>query len=188
MRARRRSALVAVISALGALSFVAPAQAANPHPPFIPAGADWLTSVNYFRTMAGVGAVAEDAALSPGAYNHSCYMLLNDISLRALAPGEIAKGFDGACPLSAFAPLDPALDLAALETRLVVNGRRRQHGISAQMLTPIIELLCYASRQFSLWPGDVVLTGTPAGVGPLAPGDRIVAELEGLVRVQAEIV
>ena len=56
------------------------------------------------------------------------------------------------------------------------------------MLTPIIELLCYASRQFSLWPGDVVLTGTPAGVGPLAPGDRIVAELEGLVRVQAEIV
>ena len=110
-------------------------------------------------------------------------------ALKAKAhPWEIAKGFDGACPLSPFVPLDPALDLAALETRLVVNGRRRQHGISAQMLTPIIELLCYASRQFSLWPGDVVLTGTPAGVGPLAPGDRIVAELEGLVRVQAEIV
>jgi len=103
-------------------------------------------------------------------------------------PWEIAKGFDGACPLSPFVPLDPALDLAALETRLVVNGRRRQHGNSAQMLTPIIELLCYASRQFSLWPGDVVLTGTPAGVGPLTPGDRVTAELKGLVLVHAEIV
>ncbi len=110
-------------------------------------------------------------------------------ALKAKAhPWEIAKGFDGACPLSPFVPLDPALDLTALETRLVVNGRRRQHGNSAQMLTPIIELLCYASRQFSLWPGDVVLTGTPAGVGPLTPGDRVTAELKGLVLVHAEIV
>ena len=103
-------------------------------------------------------------------------------------PWEIAKGFDGACPLSPFVALDPALDLAALGTRLVVNGRRRQHGSSAQMLTPIIELLCYASRQFSLWPGDVLLTGTPAGVGPLAPGDRITADLEGLLKVQTRVV
>ena len=102
-------------------------------------------------------------------------------------PWEIAKGFDGACPLSPFVPPDPALDLGALETRLVVNGRRRQHGSSAQMLTPIIELLCFASRQFSLWPGDVVLTGTPAGVGPLEPGDRVLAELKGLVLVRGEV-
>jgi 2-keto-4-pentenoate hydratase/2-oxohepta-3-ene-1,7-dioic acid hydratase in catechol pathway len=103
-------------------------------------------------------------------------------------PWEVAKAFDGSAPLSAFAPLDPQLDLNSLELRLVVNGRRRQFGSSAQMLTPIIELICYASTHFSLWPGDVVLTGTPQGVGPLLPGDRIVAELRGIVRASADIV
>jgi 2-keto-4-pentenoate hydratase/2-oxohepta-3-ene-1,7-dioic acid hydratase in catechol pathway len=103
-------------------------------------------------------------------------------------PWELAKGFDGACPLSAFLPLDPMLDLSSLELRLVVNGRRRQFGNSAQMLTPIIELICHASTQFSLWPGDVVLTGTPRGVGPLVPGDRISADLAGTLRVRSQIV
>ena len=69
-----------------------------------------------------------------------------------------------------------------------MNGRRRQFGNSAQMLTPIIDLICYASAQFSLWPGDVVLTGTPKGVGPLVPGDRISADLTGLLRVRSQIV
>jgi 2-keto-4-pentenoate hydratase/2-oxohepta-3-ene-1,7-dioic acid hydratase in catechol pathway len=103
-------------------------------------------------------------------------------------PWEIAKGFDGACPLSPFVPLDPALDLRALQLRLVLNGRRRQFGSSAQMLTPIVELLCYASSRLSLWPGDVLLSGTPAGVGPLAPGDRILAELTGLLQLRAQVV
>jgi 2-keto-4-pentenoate hydratase/2-oxohepta-3-ene-1,7-dioic acid hydratase in catechol pathway len=110
-------------------------------------------------------------------------------ALKAKAhPWEVAKGFDGACPLSPFVPLDPALDLRALQLRLVVNGRRRQFGSSAQMLTPIVELLCHASRCFSLWPGDVLLTGTPAGVGPLVPGDRFLAELAGVVRLRAQVV
>lgn len=105
----------------------------------------------------------------------------------ACHPWEIAKGFDGACPLSPFVPLDPAQDLHSLQLRLVVNGRRRQFGSSAQMLTPIVALLCFASRRFSLWPGDVLLTGTPAGVGPLAPGDRILAELAGLLQVRSRV-
>ncbi len=103
-------------------------------------------------------------------------------------PWEMAKGFDAACPITAFLPLDPALDLANLELKLAVNGRRRQFGNSAQMLTPILELVCYASAQFSLWPGDVVLTGTPKGVGPLLPGDRLSADLSGLLRVRSQIV
>ena len=103
-------------------------------------------------------------------------------------PWEMAKGFDASCPISVFLPLDPACDLANLELKLAVNGRRRQFGNSAQMLTPIIDLICYASAQFSLWPGDVVLTGTPKGVGPLVPGDRISADLTGLLRVRSQIV
>ena len=103
-------------------------------------------------------------------------------------PWEIAKGFDGAAALGPFVPLDPDLNLETLELRLAVNGRRRQAGSSAQMLTPIIELLCLASHHFSLWPGDVVLTGTPSGVGPLVAGDRLSAELVGLSRLRSVIV
>ena len=100
-------------------------------------------------------------------------------------PWEIAKGFDGACALSEFVPPDPDVDLTTLQIRLVVNGRRRQFASSAQMVTPIIELLCFASRHFTLWPGDVLLTGTPAGVGPLVPGDRLLAEIVGVVSVRS---
>ena len=80
---QRRRIMAAAIAAICSVAVIAQthqAQAANPTPPFISANSDWLTSVNYFRSMAGVPAVAEDASLSPGAYNHSCYMLLNDIA------------------------------------------------------------------------------------------------------------
>lgn len=100
-------------------------------------------------------------------------------------PWEISKGFDGACALSPFLPMGRGLDLGALQIRLVVNGRRRQFASSAQMLTPIVELLCLASRHFTLWPGDVLLTGTPAGVGALVPGDRLLAEVAGVVSVRS---
>jgi len=102
-------------------------------------------------------------------------------------PWEISKGFDGACALSAFQPMTPDLDLTTLQIRLVVNGRRRQFASSAQMVTPVIELLCFASRHFTLWPGDVLLTGTPAGVGPLVPGDKLLAEVAGVVSVRSVV-
>ena len=102
-------------------------------------------------------------------------------------PWEISKGFDGACALSTFQPMTPDLDLTTLQIRLVVNGRRRQFASSAQMITPVIELLCLASRHFTLWPGDVLLTGTPAGVGPLVPGDKLLAEVAGVVSVRSVV-
>ena len=102
-------------------------------------------------------------------------------------PWEISKGFDGACALSAFQPMTTGIDLGALQIRLVVNGRRRQFARSAQMITPVIELLRFASRHFTLWPGDVLLTGTPAGVGPLVPGDKLLAEVEGVASVRSVV-
>lgn len=102
-------------------------------------------------------------------------------------PWEVAKGFDGACPLSAFVRPVADINLERLETSLSVNGALRQCGNSSLMLMPIVALLCHASRHFSLWPGDVVLTGTPAGVAALEPGDRIVATLGSLLRVDAEV-
>ncbi len=95
-------------------------------------------------------------------------------------PWERAKAFDGACPLSPFSRPDAVADLAAMDLRLEVNGEVRQQGNSGQMLFPVVELIAHISHWFRLVPGDVVLTGTPAGVGPLAPGDRLRAEIEGV--------
>ncbi len=94
MSTGRRLAVAIAISTLLASLISTPVQAADPNPPFIPAAADWLSTVNYYRAMAGVGAVVEDPALSPGAYNHSCYMLLNDITHdeQPGAPGYTASG------------------------------------------------------------------------------------------------
>ena len=94
MRARRWSCLILALSLCGSLAVASTVQAANPSPPFIPARADWLTSVNYFRAMAGLPSVVEDPALSPGAFNHSCYMLLNDIAHDEIPgnPGYTSSG------------------------------------------------------------------------------------------------
>lgn len=102
-------------------------------------------------------------------------------------PWEIAKAFDGACPLSPFVPADAVADLADIGVRLTLNGEVRQDGNSRDMLTPILELIRYISGHFSLQPGDVVLTGTPAGVGPLAHGDQLSVELPGLCRFDTSV-
>ena len=102
-------------------------------------------------------------------------------------PWEIAKAFDGACPLSGFIRPERVSDLADIPVRLTVNGQVRQNGNSNQMLTPIPKLISYISQYFTLQAGDVVLTGTPAGVGPLHAGDRLLAELPGLLSAEAQV-
>lgn len=104
-----------------------------------------------------------------------------DLTLRELQsqlkekghPWEIAKGFDGACPLSPFVALDETPDWATFEFTLSINGERRQHGVASDMLFPVPQLLAEMSRHFTLLPGDVVLTGTPAGVGVLEAGSEL---------------
>ncbi|MHB0776100.1 fumarylacetoacetate hydrolase family protein [Halomonas sp. WWR20] len=82
-------------------------------------------------------------------------------------PWERAKGFDGACPLSSFVALDEVPDWQSLTFNLDIDGQRRQTGETRDMLFSVPALLAEISRHFTLAPGDVVLTGTPAGVGVL---------------------
>lgn len=110
-------------------------------------------------------------------------LTLRDVQQRlkdSCQPWEIAKAFDGSCPISAFVPVDN-LNLGKLEFSLEVNGQLRQQGHSENMLTPIVELIEYASRHFTLCAGDILITGTPAGVGPLQPGDKLTARFMGNV-------
>lgn len=112
---------------------------------------------------------------------------LQDDLKRQGHPWEKAKGFDGACPLSAFVPAAGVADLQDVQIRLKVNGETRQDGNSRFMLNPVLPLLSYISRYFTLEPGDVVLTGTPAGVGPIQSGDRLDVELVDILRLETSV-
>ncbi|MFZ5724378.1 MAG: fumarylacetoacetate hydrolase family protein [Pseudomonadota bacterium] len=102
-------------------------------------------------------------------------------------PWEKAKAFDGACPLSDFVAPSRVADLAAVRVRLLVNGETRQDGNTSDMLTPVLPLIAYMSAFFTLEPGDVIMTGTPKGVGPLLAGDRLRVILgEDLLTVDTE--
>lgn len=108
---------------------------------------------------------------------------LQDQLKKAGHPWEKSKGWDNACPISPFLKPELVPDLQNVRLQLRQNGELRQDGNTAQMLTPVLELICYISKFFTLLPGDVVLTGTPAGVGPIQPGDQLEAELADLLKV-----
>jgi 2-keto-4-pentenoate hydratase/2-oxohepta-3-ene-1,7-dioic acid hydratase in catechol pathway len=93
-------------------------------------------------------------------------------------PWEIAKGFDGACPLSKWIPLSELSNKEKVAIQLEKNGELKQDGDSTQMITSIPALIAYMSNIFTLRTGDVILTGTPAGVGPLESGDELKATLD----------
>ena len=89
-----------------------------------------------------------------------------------------ATSFDTFCPVGPAILVEPDLDDLEVVTR--VNGEERQRGQVGIMLFPILDLLVYVSRMMTLEPGDLILTGTPEGVGPLADGDRLEVEVSGV--------
>ena len=102
-------------------------------------------------------------------------------------PWEIAKGFDTACPLSSFVPAASVTDPQDLRITLSVNDAPRQDGSTALMIHRLPELISYISAIFTLEPGDLILTGTPAGVGPIKSGDRVVAEIAQVGRLSVTV-
>lgn len=115
------------------------------------------------------------------------YGIALDLTLRDLQaeckkagePWEKAKGFDGACPISGFIPVGQFGDAQQASLSLVINGEVRQEGNTRDMILPILPLISYMSRFFTLRPGDIILTGTPSGVGPLNHGDDFIVALNG---------
>ncbi|MEI9751514.1 fumarylacetoacetate hydrolase family protein [Moellerella wisconsensis] len=95
-------------------------------------------------------------------------------------PWEKSKAFDGSCPISGFVPVNDLADPQAVTLSLSINGEQRQLGNTQEMITPILPLISYMSRFFTLRPGDIILTGTPEGVGPLVSGDMLRVGLNDL--------
>src|SRR5215217_5805934 len=115
------------------------------------------------------------------------YTIGNDVTERDMQQSDgqwtRAKGFASFCPLGPWIETAlPAggLDAADLEVTCTVDGERRQHGRTSSLIFGIPTLISYISRVMTLLPGDVVLTGTPAGVGPIRAGQRVECTIEGL--------
>ncbi|WKX72803.1 fumarylacetoacetate hydrolase family protein [Streptomyces sp. XD-27] len=110
------------------------------------------------------------------------YTCANDVTARDVQRREQqwarAKGFDTSCPLGPWVETD--LDPHNLGIMCTVNGQQRQLGRTSDMVRSVEDLIVHITEAMTLLPGDVVLTGTPAGVGPLVVGDEVAVTIEGI--------
>lgn len=122
-------------------------------------------------------ATEEHVGKAIAGYGVALDLTLRDVQSKmkkAGQPWEKAKGFDNACPISGFIPVSEfGCDPQNVTLGLKVNGEVRQHGNTGDMLHKIVPLIAFMSRYFTLRAGDIILTGTPEGVGPLASGDEL---------------
>lgn len=141
-----------------------------------------------------LGAPLQDATPEQAAaavWGHAVGIDLTQRDLQAVAkkagrPWDLAKGFDHSAVLGELLPLQGALPTAG-RIQLSVNGQLRQQGDLADLIWSAPALLAELSRFVRLQPGDLVYTGTPAGVAALQPGDRVHAEVQGLPALALEI-
>jgi 2-keto-4-pentenoate hydratase/2-oxohepta-3-ene-1,7-dioic acid hydratase in catechol pathway len=113
------------------------------------------------------------------------YTVANDVTARDLQRSDgqwaRAKGYDTFCPLGPWITTHQRLEeAAALAIRTTLDGELRQDGNTKDMILTIAELVVYISSYTTLLPGDVILTGTPSGVGPMLPGQEVSVEIEGI--------
>lgn len=125
----------------------------------------------------------EDALAHVAGYGVAIDLTLRDVQAELKKKGlpwEIAKGFDTSCPLSDFTAAGMVENPQELTVKLTVNEEMRQDGNTSLMIHPVTRIISYMSGIFTLEEGDVILTGTPAGVGPLRSGDTVRASVSGV--------
>lgn len=138
----------------------------------------------------GRDVAAENAMECVAGYGVAIDMTLRDVQNQLKAKGlpwETAKGFDTACPLSDFVPAAGVPDPHNLRLTLAVNGEQRQNGTSSDMIHRVPQIIAHVSAIFTLEPGDVILTGTPAGVGRVQTGDVMEAGITDVGRLTISV-
>ena len=129
-----------------------------------------------------IGRPARDVSRDNALSHVLGYTAANDVTARdqQKADGQFtrAKGHDSFCPIGPW--IETVLDPSDLRVTARVNGELRQDGRTAQMVHDVASLIAFSSAIMTLLPGDVLLTGTPAGVGPLVNGDSVSIEIEGI--------
>jgi fumarylpyruvate hydrolase len=112
---------------------------------------------------------------------------LQQIAKDMARPWDVAKNVEQSSPLGAITPAAKAGGIANAAITLEVNGALKQKGRIADMIWSVPEIIAEVSRFYRLAPGDLIYTGTPAGVGPVVPGDRLIARIDGLETLEIEI-
>jgi acylpyruvate hydrolase len=133
---------------------------------------------------------AEEAISCIAGYGVAIDLTLRDVQddlKKKGLPWDIAKGFDTACPLSSFVPAELVSDPQNLAIRMTVNGELRQNGNTSLMIHSAASIISYLSSIFTLESGDVILTGTPAGVSRVVAGDNLCADIPGVGRVEVSV-
>lgn len=133
------------------------------------------------RTVRGVPMA--EAMTAVAGYGVAIDLTLRDVQGELKSKGlpwEVAKAFDTSCPLSDFVAAATIRDPQNLSISLTVNGELRQDASTALMLRPAAQLIAEISAIFTLEAGDVILTGTPAGVSRVVSGDRVTAAIAGV--------
>ena len=142
-----------------------------------------------------IGSAAKNVHANNALEHVTGYAVALDLTLRDIQsaqkekglPWEIAKAFDTACPLSAFVPADQVGDPQKLQIKLIVNDEVRQDGDTGDMMRSVAELIAAASAYFTLEAGDILLTGTPSGVGRIVSGDKLEAVIEKVGRLHVSV-
>jgi 5-carboxymethyl-2-hydroxymuconate isomerase len=142
-----------------------------------------------------IGTAGKNIAEADALQHVSGYGVALDLTLRDLQdelkgkglPWEIAKGFDTSCPLSDFVPAAQVNNPNDLKLTLRVNGEVRQQGTTAQMMRSVEQIVAEISSFYRLEPGDIILTGTPAGVSRIKSGDQLHGEIEQVGSLRARV-
>jgi 2-keto-4-pentenoate hydratase/2-oxohepta-3-ene-1,7-dioic acid hydratase in catechol pathway len=129
-----------------------------------------------------IGRICRDVPAERAAEVVFGYTVGNDVTARDLQRSDVqftrAKGFDTFCPLGPW--METELDTSALRVRTFLNGDLKQDGSTTDLIFDIPTLIAHVSSVMTLLPGDVILTGTPEGVGPMAVGDEVDVVVEGI--------
>ncbi|MGH8623690.1 MAG: fumarylacetoacetate hydrolase family protein [Burkholderiales bacterium] len=133
--------------------------------------------------------IANLPAVRARAFEHIAgYCIGLDMTVRGPEERSLRKSVDSFTVLGPwFVTADAIADPSALDLRLTVNGEVRQQANTRDLILGIPELIEFATSFYTVHPGDVLLTGTPDGVGPVQPGDRLVAEIQGIGRMEVAI-
>ena len=143
---------------------------------------------------AELGVVIRDriSHITPGeAYGHILgYTCANDVTARDLQKKDgqwtRAKSFDTFCPIGPWIETD--LDPGDLLVESYLNGERKQSSRTSQLIFRIDHLVSFISNIMTLYPGDLIITGTPAGIGPMQPGDEVEVRIEGIGRLKNSVI
>ena len=153
--------------------------------PYPPGTADFHYEMELVVAIGAAGFRVAESEAQRLIFGYAAGLDLTRRDLQAIAresgrPWDLSKNFENAAVCTSVVPADELGVLDSGAITLAVNGTTRQSGDLSQLIWSVPELIAELSRLYHLMPGDLIFTGPPAGVGPIAPGDRLVGSIDGL--------